>query len=121
MTEQFARNNKPRPRKKNQHETGPTRKFRPVALGKHFYSPGFHSHRARHRSFPFWLCDRTEGSKGRQTVSRRPGMAERAGQRGASAEDYRGGALVRARDSRSAIPLRRPNTAKDKFMGGRLV
>src|SRR2546425_1707399 len=121
MTEQFARNNKPRLRKEKQHEKLPTRKFRPAALGKHLYSPGFHSHRARHRSSPFWLCDRTEGSKGSQTVSRRPGMAERAGKRGASAEDYHGGTLVRARDSRSAIPLRRPNTAKDKFMGGRPV
>ena len=44
-------------------------------------------------------------------------MAERAGQCGASTENYRGGALVRARDSRSAIPLRRPNTAENEFMG----
>src|SRR2546425_11705591 len=115
MTEQFARNNKPRLRKEKQHEKLPTRKFRPAALGKHLYSPGFHGHRARHRSFPFWLCDRTETSKGRQTLSRRPGMAERAGQRGASGEDYRGGALVRARDSRSAIPGRRPDTAENEF------
>ena len=59
--------------------------------------------RAHYRSFPFWLRDRTETSKGRQTVSRRPGVAERAGQRGASAENFLGGALVRARDFRSSF------------------
>src|SRR5204862_151577 len=84
--------------------------------GPHPNPAGLHSDRARHRSFSVWLCDRTEGSRGRQTLSRRPGMAERPGQRGASAEDYRDGALVRVRDSRSAIPLRRPNTAKDQFI-----
>src|SRR6266478_7278318 len=28
-----------------------------------------------------------------------------------------GGALIRTRDSRSAIPVRRPNAAENKFMG----
>src|SRR6266704_2620442 len=99
MTERFQRNNKPTPRKGKQHEKQTIRKSRPAGLGEHLYSYGFHGHRARHLSLTFWLCDRTEASTGRQTLSRRPGMAERAGQRGAAGEDYRGGALVRARDS----------------------
>jgi len=73
--------------------------------------------RARPSQFFCLLRDRTETSKGRQTLSRRLGMAERARQRGASAEDYRGGALVRARDSRSAIHLRRPDNCRKQVRG----